>query len=147
MARARGVNAIKAFKEMVEAEGLNVTVRDNGKGINASVQECRPDSIGVGIGGMRQRVNEFGGDFRLENCNPGTLVEVKIPTGARVQEVNAAPNKNTVPAEPAIPSLQQVSPQLAAPMAASTASLIPAAISPAVSKDAANGATGSRLPL
>jgi signal transduction histidine kinase len=122
---------------------LIVTVRDNGKGINASVLECRPDSIGVGIGGMRQRVNEFGGDFRLENCNPGTLVEVKIPIGARFQEVNAVPTKDTVPAEPAIPSLQQISPQLAAPVA----SVIPASISPAVSKDAANGATGSRLQL
>ena len=126
---------------------LIVTVRDNGKGINASVLECRPDCIGVGIGGMRQRVNEFGGDFRLENCNPGTLVEVKIPTGARFQEVNAASAKDTVPAEPAIPSLQQISPQLAAPVAASKASVIPASISPAVSKDTANVAAGSRLPL
>ena len=123
---------------------LIVTVRDNGKGINASVLECRPDSIGIGIGGMRQRVNEFGGDFRLENCNPGTLVEVKIPTGARVQEVNAAPSKDTVPAEPALPSLQQISPQLAAPVAAP---VIPASISPAITKEAANSATGSRLPL
>jgi signal transduction histidine kinase len=123
---------------------LIVTVRDNGKGINASVLECRPDSIGVGIGGMRQRVNEFGGDFRLENCNPGTLVEVKIPTGTRVQEVNAAPTKDTVLAEPTLPSLQQISPQRASPVAAP---VIPASISPAVSKDAANSATGSRLPL
>jgi hypothetical protein len=124
-------------------------VRDNGKGINASVQECRPDCIGVGIGGMRQRVNEFGGHLRLENCNPGTLVEVKIPTGARVQEVHAAPThaaptKDRVPAEPAMPSSQEISPQLAAPRAAS---VIPASISPAVSKDAANGAIASRLPL
>jgi signal transduction histidine kinase len=112
---------------------LIVTVRDNGKGISASVLECRPDSIGVGIGGMRQRVKEFGGDLRLENCNPGTLVEVSIPTGTRVQEVNAAPTEDTVPAEPAIPPLQPISAQLPAPVAASKASIIPASISSAVS--------------
>jgi signal transduction histidine kinase len=110
---------------------LIVTVRDNGKGISASVLECRPDSIGVGIGGMRQRVKEFGGDLRLENCNPGALVEVTIPTGSRVQEVNAAPATDTARAEPAIPSAQPISAQLPAPVAASKASVIPASISPA----------------
>jgi signal transduction histidine kinase len=28
---------------------------------------------------MRQRVKEFGGEVRLRNANPGTLVEVSIP--------------------------------------------------------------------
>src|SRR6266568_3044907 len=40
---------------------LPVPGRDDGKGIGGGVMECRPDSIGVGIGGMRQRVKEFGG--------------------------------------------------------------------------------------
>ena len=67
-------------------------MRDDGKGISASVMECRPDSIGVGIGGMRQRVKEFGGELHLENCNPGMQVQVSIPTGNCVsQEVSAAP--------------------------------------------------------
>jgi signal transduction histidine kinase len=60
---------------------LIVTVRDNGKGVSAGVLECRPESIGVGIGGMRQRVKELGGELRLENCNPGTLVQFTIPAG------------------------------------------------------------------
>ena len=55
------------------------TVRDNGKGIAAGITEGRPDRIGVGIGGMRQRVKEFGGDLRIENANPGTFVEVTVP--------------------------------------------------------------------
>ena len=57
------------------------SVRDNGKGIGAAILECRPDSIGVGIGGMRQRLKELGGELRLRNCNPGTLVEFTIPAG------------------------------------------------------------------
>jgi signal transduction histidine kinase len=55
------------------------TVRDNGKGIAEGVMEGRPDRIGVGIGGMRQRVKEFGGDLRIGNANPGTFVEVTVP--------------------------------------------------------------------
>jgi signal transduction histidine kinase len=55
------------------------TVRDNGKGITEGVVEGRPDRIGVGIGGMRQRVKEFGGDLRIGNANPGTFVEVTVP--------------------------------------------------------------------
>ena len=64
---------------------LMITVRDDGKGIVDSVSQFMPDAIGMGIGGMRQRVKEFGGDLRLENINPGTLVEVIIPTKALTQ--------------------------------------------------------------
>lgn len=56
-----------------------VSVRDNGKGIDEQVIQLRPDSVGVGIGGMRQRVTELGGTLRLANANPGTIVEVVIP--------------------------------------------------------------------
>jgi signal transduction histidine kinase len=56
-----------------------VSVRDNGKGIPEEITELRPESIGIGIGGMRQRVKEFGGELRLRNASPGTLVEVVIP--------------------------------------------------------------------
>jgi PAS domain S-box-containing protein len=56
-----------------------VTVRDDGKGIGEQVIQLRPESVGVGIGGMRQRVTELGGSLRLANANPGTIVEVIIP--------------------------------------------------------------------
>lgn len=57
-----------------------VTVQDDGKGIEEQVVQLRPESVGVGIGGMRQRVTELGGSLRLSNANPGTIVEVVIPT-------------------------------------------------------------------
>lgn len=56
-----------------------IKVRDDGRGISDQIAEFRPDSIGIGINGMRQRVKEFGGELRLQNANPGTLVEVIIP--------------------------------------------------------------------
>jgi PAS domain S-box-containing protein len=66
---------------LMEDEGrIVVTVRDDGKGIEERVIQSRPDSVGVGIGGMRQRVNELGGSLRLANANPGTIVEVVIPS-------------------------------------------------------------------
>ncbi|HEV7968628.1 MAG TPA: response regulator [Candidatus Acidoferrales bacterium] len=55
------------------------TVRDNGKGITEGVMDGRPDRVGVGIGGMRQRVKEFGGELRIGSANPGTFVEVIVP--------------------------------------------------------------------
>jgi signal transduction histidine kinase len=59
---------------------LTVTIRDDGKGVAEGVIEFRPESIGMGIGGMRQRVKEFGGELRLAKASPGTLLEVMIPT-------------------------------------------------------------------
>lgn len=65
---------------VAEKDGsITVTVKDDGKGIDEQITQMRPESIGVGIGGMRQRVNELGGSLRLANANPGTLVEVVIP--------------------------------------------------------------------
>ena len=61
-----------------------VKVRDDGKGIGEPIAELRPGSIGVGIGGMRQRAQEFGGELRLSNAGPGTLVEVVIPSAERI---------------------------------------------------------------
>ena len=57
-------------------------IQDDGKGIRDEVIEFRPENIGIGIGGMRQRVKEFEGEFRLRNTQPGTLVEVIIPVPA-----------------------------------------------------------------
>jgi two-component system, NarL family, sensor kinase len=59
---------------------MTVTVRDDGKGIPDHIIEFRGGSLGIGISGMRQRVKELGGELRLQNANPGTLVEVTIPS-------------------------------------------------------------------
>ena len=58
---------------------ISVTVLDDGKGIEQKVADLRPESVGVGIGGMKQRAKEFGGELRLSNADPGTLLELIIP--------------------------------------------------------------------
>jgi len=70
-------NGVVRLKE--EGGSILVMVRDDGKGIDEHVAQLRPDSLGIGIGGMRQRVTELGGSLRLANANPGTIVEVAIP--------------------------------------------------------------------
>jgi PAS domain S-box-containing protein len=61
-----------------------IKVRDNGKGIDERVAELRPESLGIGIGGMKQRAKELGGEMRISNANPGTTVEVIIPSTTMV---------------------------------------------------------------
>lgn len=62
-----------------EDDRLIASVRDDGKGIPEQVAKLQPGTTGVGIGGMRQRLAEFGGELRLENNHPGTLIEVIVP--------------------------------------------------------------------
>ena len=76
----RHSGARKASVTLVRRDGqITVAIRDDGKGIPPQVSKFRPGSIGVGIGGMRQRVAELHGEMRLENTNPGTLVEIVFP--------------------------------------------------------------------
>ena len=75
---------------LMENDGrITVTVRDDGKGIEDQVVNLRPESVGVGIGGMRQRVTELGGSLRLANAHPGTIVEVVI-TSQRHEKLRSA---------------------------------------------------------
>jgi signal transduction histidine kinase len=66
-----------------------VAVLDDGKGIDKRVAELRPESVGVGIGGMKQRAKEFGGELRLTNADPGTLLELRIPSSSVLPEPSA----------------------------------------------------------
>ena len=79
----RHSGAQKAWVAVIkEVSQVVVTVRDDGKGVSDRTAKFQPASIGVGIGGMRQRIKEFGGEFRVQNASPGTRVEAVIPMGA-----------------------------------------------------------------
>jgi PAS domain S-box-containing protein len=88
----RHAEAHKVWIALTQREGATViTVRDDGKGIEQRIADLKPDSVGVGIGGMRQRAKEFGGELRLTNACPGTLVELVIPSSRTIsQEVCSA---------------------------------------------------------
>ena len=59
---------------------LMVAIQDDGIGLAEKIVEFRPGSFGVGIGGMRQRALDIGGELRIRNANPGASVEIVIPT-------------------------------------------------------------------
>jgi signal transduction histidine kinase len=79
----RHSEATKVQIALTQKNGMIVVaVRDDGKGIGKNISELRPDSVGVGIGGMTQRAKEFGGELRLTNAHPGTIVELMIPSSS-----------------------------------------------------------------
>jgi signal transduction histidine kinase len=67
------------LRQQEEDDEVTVKVGDDGKGVSPEIAEMRPGSLGIGLAGMRQRAKEFGGTLRLNNANPGTLVEIVIP--------------------------------------------------------------------
>jgi len=88
----RHSKAQKGWVSVIRGENeVVVRVRDDGQGIPEEISELRPGSVGVGIGGMSQRAKEFGGELRMMNAHPGTLMEVVIPCHAPALEESGAP--------------------------------------------------------
>ncbi len=83
----RHSEASRAWVTLTQGEKhVVVIVRDNGKGLREETVRLRPGSVGVGIGGMRQRVEEFGGALQLANADPGAMIEVLIPLTSAAPE-------------------------------------------------------------
>jgi signal transduction histidine kinase len=82
-----------------EGKRVFASVRDDGKGIGERAASLLPGSIGVGIGGMKQRVKEFGGDLKFITSDTGTTVELVIPCLSPVQQsIPMAASVNSNPA-------------------------------------------------
>jgi signal transduction histidine kinase len=76
----RHSEAKTASVTLIQAEkNLLLTVRDDGKGVDEQIAQLAPGRIGVGISAMRERAREHGGELRMMNAFPGTIVEVSIP--------------------------------------------------------------------
>ncbi|MCJ2057364.1 histidine kinase [Methylobacterium sp. J-048] len=84
--RHGGASRIEA--EAIEANGtLRVTIRDDGTGIPLEHR------TGLGLSGMRERVEALDGTFALDNAGPGAIVKITIPVPPeRVDENNNAPS-------------------------------------------------------
>jgi signal transduction histidine kinase len=73
---------------MLRAEKDTVTllVRDFGSGIpEETLQNFRDlgTRVGVGLAGMRERIREQGGEFKIDSDASGTTIEVRLPRTAR----------------------------------------------------------------
>ncbi len=63
-----------------ECDRVNIRVRDFGKGIDArKLRGGVPISTGAGLGGMKERLKQFGGELTIKRAEPGTLLEASIP--------------------------------------------------------------------
>ena len=77
------------------ADAVTLQVKDHGKGIPRELMldfEKRGTAGGVGLGGMRERIRELGGQFVLQSSVMGTLVKVTMPRAewAMATEISAA---------------------------------------------------------
>lgn len=63
-----------------QTDRVIVRIRDYGKGCPKEVAGNNSVTrLGVGIGGMRERVRQLGGELLVIRAEPGTLVEARIP--------------------------------------------------------------------
>jgi PAS domain S-box-containing protein len=60
-------------------QSILVRILDNGTGLGREILQMEASALGVGLGGMKQRVEELGGTLRLSDAQPGTIVEADIP--------------------------------------------------------------------
>ncbi|HWG58782.1 MAG TPA: PAS domain S-box protein [Candidatus Acidoferrales bacterium] len=58
---------------------LRLVVEDNGVGLSDAQAGGDADGSGVGIGGIRERVRQLGGEMRIRSGDWGTAVEVEFP--------------------------------------------------------------------
>jgi two-component system NarL family sensor kinase len=67
-----------------DPDHVSLEIRDQGKGMPASMDRNSfgPLKPGVGIQGMRERVRQLGGTFRIETGTEGTLVLASLPVSA-----------------------------------------------------------------
>ena len=70
----------------VEKNVVILLVRDFGSGIpEDTLQNFRGlgTRVGVGLAGMRERIREQGGEFKIDSDSSGTTIEVRVPRTAR----------------------------------------------------------------
>jgi signal transduction histidine kinase len=60
------------------ADTLRLLVEDNGRGFPASGE----DIVGLGLTGMRERVESLGGRFAIETTGTGTRIKITVPADA-----------------------------------------------------------------
>jgi signal transduction histidine kinase len=64
------------------ADAVALEIHDGGHGLRDPVTHGRgtlPETLGVGIQGMRERVSQLGGTFDVEFTDSGTTVRVRVP--------------------------------------------------------------------
>jgi len=79
--RHSGSSAVEISLKASEHQAV-FTVRDFGRGMPADLiqgSETNGNHVGVGLSGMRERVNDLGGNFEIQSGRDGTAIMLSIP--------------------------------------------------------------------
>jgi signal transduction histidine kinase len=89
--RHSGSSAVEVRLSTSELEAV-FTVRDFGRGMPPELIRGfqTGNHFGVGLSGMRERVNDLGGHFEITSGGEGTTVTVSIPLAANVSDVRTS---------------------------------------------------------
>lgn len=76
--RHAGASRVSVIARIM-SKRLIVRIRDNGHGMVGSARPDGPVRLGVGVAGMRARLEQFGGDLRIRTGRGGTSVLAMVP--------------------------------------------------------------------
>lgn len=74
------------------------TVRDFGRGMPAELingSQANGDNFGVGLSGMRERINDLGGKFEIRSGGDGTAIMVSIPLASKTSDAAYSTRKKS----------------------------------------------------
>jgi signal transduction histidine kinase len=74
-------SATAIIRITIDSENAVLVVQDQGRGFGVGLEE--PKKIGVGIAGMRERVRELGGEFKIDSTSGGTTIRATMPIRGR----------------------------------------------------------------
>jgi two-component system, NarL family, sensor kinase len=74
-----------SVKARIMAGRLVVRIRDNGQGMKGREQPDGPIRFGVGVAGMRARLEQFGGSLKIRTGRGGTVVVASVPVSSGSQ--------------------------------------------------------------
>jgi signal transduction histidine kinase len=70
---------------VIDSENAVLTIQDQGRGFDVHAED--PARLGVGVVGMRERVRELGGAFKIESTPRGTTVSATMPLQEKLSDV------------------------------------------------------------
>jgi signal transduction histidine kinase len=87
--RHSGSSAVEIGLKASEHQAVFI-VRDFGRGMPAELiqgSQTNGDQFGVGLSGMRERVNDLGGNFEIQSGGDGVAITVSIPLPSETSDV------------------------------------------------------------
>ena len=101
--RHSGSSAVEVRLQVSEHQAV-FTVRDFGRGMpTESIQgsQTNGNHFGVGLSGMRERVNDLGGYFEIQSSGDGTAISVSIPLAGATSDAELVTGKTPAAQKPA----------------------------------------------